>query len=147
MACVPAQVESYLLTMSMIISGQLGISVSKCDFTIKRVPWDTEDHILAVELSNQLAIPLRVRIYYTGYSSVMDIGTLVLTQDPGYAPGPTDELYVTHGTIDQATYRSIMGYFKDGVDADDWTTYNLILAGSDPDSGIIVSDAGEAIIF
>lgn len=144
MNCITHQIRLFLKTMAILISGQLKIKVTECDFDIRKVVKDNKEHILAIELYNQIEPPLRIRIYFSTFAPVMSLTRLILTQDKGHAPGPNDELYVCYGFLDRGLYQTITDYFKIKDNPLDLSSLNLIL---DHNGDYIISNAGEAITY
>ena len=125
------------------VNRELSLQLDPGTFDIRLVRHDRKRFIMCVEIFYLYTPQRRFRCYIKGLSG-FDIGKFKLYEDPGYEPGPGDEVYANETDIDDATYRALISHFAEDITPEELDYYNFILT---EDRVVISTEAGEPLVY
>lgn len=125
------------------VNRELNLQLDPDFFDIRLVSHDRKRFIMCVEIFYLLAPQRRFRCYIKGLTG-FDIGKFKLYEDPGFEPGPGDEVYANENDIDDATYRALVSHFSNDITPDELDYYNFILT---EDRVVISTEDREPLVY
>lgn len=125
------------------VNRELNLQLDPTTFSIRLLNHDHKRFLMCVEIFYLFTPQRRFRCYIKGING-FDIGKFKLYEDPGYEPGPGDEVYANETDIDDATFRALVSHFAEEITPEELEYYNFILT---EDRIVISTENLEPLIY